>query len=119
MGIYASFQFFGAFLGGIVSGFVTDIWTPDIAYGVGAACTVFWLFIITGLKEVSRVKRVMMQASKPDAVLDERSQQVLKQGLSAVPGVLDVTLNHHNGAVYLKVDRDFDALKAREVLDAT
>ncbi|WDT86372.1 MFS transporter [Alteromonas sp. 009811495] len=119
MGIYASFQFFGAFLGGIVSGFVTDIWTPDIAYGVGAACTVLWLFIIAGLKEVSRVKRVMMQASKPDAVLDERSQQVLKQGLSAVPGVLDVTLNHHNGAVYLKVDRDFDALKAREVLDAT
>lgn len=26
MGIYASFQFFGAFLGGMLSGFVTDIW---------------------------------------------------------------------------------------------
>jgi len=38
--------------------------------------------------------------------------------LMLVPGVLEVTLNSQNNAVYLKVDRDFDAVKARDVLSA-
>ena len=57
MGIYASFQFFGAFLGGMISGVVTDVWSPNTAYMVGAASTLLWLYIISGIKEVSRVSK--------------------------------------------------------------
>lgn len=112
MGIYASFQFFGAFLGGVISGVVTDVWSPDTAYMVGAASTLLWLYIISGIKEVSRVKRVMMNVENPDA----SAQNTLKEQLLTVPGVLEVTFNTQSDAVYLKVDRDFDAIKARAVM---
>ena len=113
MGLYASFQFFGAFLGGVISGFVTDIWSQELAYGIGAASTLLWLFIILGVKEVSRVKRVMMNGD-----FDSSNVSSIEADLLLVPGVLEVTLNSQNNAVYLKVDRDFDAVKARDVLSA-
>ena len=112
MGIYASFQFFGAFLGGMLSGIVTDIWSPEMAYSVGAASTLIWLFIIFGLKEVSRVKRVMMQGN-----IDASHQAEIERNLEQVPGVLEVTLNSDSGTVYLKVNRDFDAIKARAIIN--
>jgi len=111
MGLYASFQFFGAFLGGIISGLVVDIWSQSVAYGIGAMSTLLWLFVILGIKEVSRVKRVMMHGELTNADTD-----VIEDKLMRVPGVLEVTLNRQNNAVYLKVDRDFDAVKARDVL---
>ena len=113
MGLYASFQFFGAFLGGVISGLVTDIWSQDIAYGIGAASTLLWFFIIFGVKEASRVKRVMMNGE-----FDNSNISSIEAELMRVPGVLEVTLNSQNNAVYLKVDRDFDAVKARDVLSA-
>ena len=113
MGIYASFQFFGAFLGGMLSGFVTDIWSPEMAYLVGAVSTLLWLYIISGLKEVSRVKRVMMNGN-----FNAQQQDALEKNISLVPGVLEVTLNSQNGTVYLKVNRDFDATQARAVIDS-
>jgi ribose 5-phosphate isomerase len=47
---------------------------------------------------------------------DSNKQQALEEALLAVPGVLEVTLHAENGAAYLKVNRDFDAVKARAVL---
>lgn len=111
MGLYASFQFFGAFLGGVVSGFVTDFWSQEWAYGIGAASTLLWLFIVFGIKEVSRVKRVMMSG-----VFSSADVPSLESKLRLVPGVLEVTLNSQNNVAYLKVDRDFDTVKARDVL---
>ncbi|WP_414829341.1 MFS transporter [Alteromonas sp. H39] len=111
MGIYASFQFFGAFIGGVLSGIVTDIWTPETAYLVGAMAAVLWLLVVSGIKEVSRVKRVMMNARFSDS-----QTASLKSSLATVPGVLEITLSSEDGTVYLKVDRDFDASKARQIL---
>ncbi len=111
MGLYASFQFFGAFLGGVISGFVTDFWSQEWAYGIGAASTLLWLFIVFGIKEVSRVKRVMMSG-----VFSSSDVPSLENKLRLVPGVLEVTLNSQSNVAYLKVDRDFDAVKARDVL---
>ncbi len=113
MGIYASFQFFGAFLGGMLSGLVTDFWSQDIAYAVGAASTLIWFVVLYGMKEVSRVKRVMMQASLSCNLSEEMQKQLMQ-----VPGVLEVTINDQSDSVYLKVDRDFDAVQARAVLNA-
>jgi cell division protein FtsX len=79
---------------------------------VGATSTLLWLYIISGIKEVSRVKRVMMNVENPDA----SAQNTLKEQLLTVPGVLEVTFNTQSDAVYLKVDRDFDAIKARAVI---
>ena len=63
------------------------------------------------MKEASRVKRVMMNGE-----FDNSNISSIEAELMRVPGVLEVTLNSQNNAVYLKVDRDFDAVKARDVL---
>ena|GEM_PF-5656014 len=65
------------------------------------------------MKEASRVKRVMMNGE-----FDNSNISSIEAELMRVPGVLEVTLNSQNNAVYLKVDRDFDAVKARDVLSA-
>lgn len=111
MGIYASFQFFGAFLGGVLSGFITDIWRAELAYLMGAVVAVLWLGVLLGLREVSRVKRVMMNAR-----FSEADRTSLTESLKTLPGVLEVTLHAGEGAVYMKVSREFDATQARQVL---
>ena len=65
------------------------------------------------MKEVSRVKRVMMQVSLSGNLSEEMQKQLMQ-----VPGVLEVTINDQSDSVYLKVDRDFDAVQARAVLNA-
>ena len=62
---------------------------------------------------MSRVKRVMMHGE-----FNGSNVSTIEAELMLVPGVLEVTLNSQNNAVYLKVDRDFDAVKARDVLSA-
>ena len=53
-----------------------------------------------------------------NAEFDNSKVSTIESELMLVPGVLEVTLNGQNNAVYLKVDRDFDAVKARDVLSA-
>lgn len=113
MGIYASFQFFGAFLGGMLAGVITDIWSAEVAYMVGAISTLIWLYVLSGLKEVSRVKRVTMSGQ----FIDDQILS-LREKLLDTSGVLEVTLNSQQGAVYLKVNRDFDANEARRIIDS-
>ena len=72
-----------------------------------------WFVVLYGMKEVSRVKRVMMQVSLSGNLSEEMQKQLMQ-----VPGVLEVTINDQSDSVYLKVDRDFDAVQARAVLNA-
>ncbi|QJR81237.1 MFS transporter [Alteromonas pelagimontana] len=111
MGIYASFQFFGAFIGGVLSGVVTDFWTAETAYFIGAVGAVGWLFILHGLKEVGRVKRLLMHGEFSSAIEPD-----LHQALATVPGVQEITLSADDGSVYLKVTKGFERAKAREIL---
>ncbi|GEA07413.1 hypothetical protein KUL42_21740 [Alteromonas sp. KUL42] len=54
-----------------------------------------------------------MQASLSGNLSEEMQKQLMQ-----VPGVLEVTINVQSDSVYLKVDRDFDAVQARAVLNA-
>ncbi len=107
MGIYASFQFFGAFLGGALSGVVTDHFSAQTAYLVGAGAAGIWLFLLTGLKEASRVKRVSLQMQVPG----ERHGS-LSDALKTLAGVEETTIATSEGMVYLKVTKDFDQHQA-------
>ncbi len=107
MGIYASFQFFGAFLGGVISGWTVNNWQAETAYLVGLIAILLWFFLLAGLKEVSRVKRVQLNGFV--------SAEITSQ-LKALPGVVDVTQNAKAEAIYLKVTRDFDLQQAQSII---
>ncbi len=111
MGIYASFQFFGAFLGGLLSGLVTDIWTPKTAYLAGAIGAACWIVILFGLKEVMKLRRLSMQVSFANV-----APQTLEKSLMQLEGVHEVVASEPDGAVYLKISKGFDAKEARQLL---
>ncbi|WP_018984409.1 MFS transporter [Salinimonas chungwhensis] len=103
MGIYASFQFFGAFIGGVLAGVVADHWTPETAYFVGAVAASCWLLVLRGLNEVNRVKRVTFKWQGSAQASSE-----LGQALNEVTGVQETTISVNEGMVYLKVTQQFD-----------
>ena len=111
MGLYASFQFFGAFLGGVSAGLVSDYFSAAAAYGVGALAAVIWLWVLAGLREVSRLKRVALHTT----VAINREVE-LEVALAQLTGVEESQTNALEGVVYLKVNRDFDHIKATETL---
>ena len=111
MGIYASFQFFGAFLGGLLSGLVTDIWTPKTAYLAGAIGAACWIIILFGLKEVMKLRRLSMQVSFAHV-----QPQTLEKSLLQLEGVHEVVASESDGTVYLKISKEFDTKAARELL---
>ena len=113
MGIYASFQFFGAFLGGILSGVITELASREIVYAIGAGAALLWLVLLMGLKEVSRIQRVTLAISGGSA------KSHIIDALMGQPGVEEVTLNSNHDAVYLKVTRDFNMTTARQLVDSS
>ncbi|RDV25540.1 MFS transporter [Alteromonas aestuariivivens] len=112
MGIYASFQFFGAFLGGLLSGLVTDLWSADRAYLLGAAGASVWLILFMGFREVARIKRIQMNAS-----FSEQQEPELREKLCVLPGVQDTEFSSQNNTIYLKVTAEFDQRLARNVVE--
>jgi MFS family permease len=106
MGIYASFQFFGAFLGGIISGLAIDSFSSTVLYTVCIAIGVFWLILIGNLRSHQSVKRVTLALD-----LQKWSVSELAEKLNAVTGVQDITIVENENAAYLKVDAKAFALE--------
>ena len=113
MGIYASFQFFGAFVGGLLAGVVAEHWDSSTAYGVGVIATLLWLFVLFGLREVKKLKRVMLSVD-----FSTRSPREIEDSLMSLPGVVDIASATDEGAVYLKVTKEFELEAARKYLTA-
>lgn len=111
MGIYASFQFFGAFVGGLLSGWVTEFWSAQNAYFVGVFGALLWLLILSGMREVHRVKRILLQGH-----FAEEHTAGVQLAFEQLAGVVETTVNGQSGAIYLKVNDDFDARAARDIL---
>lgn len=111
MGIYASFQFFGAFIGGLVSGSITEILGRDWVFVLASALCLLWLPIIKGMSSITKLKRYTLTAhsNTPDSVY---------QQLSELSGVVDVTVVLNEKVIYLKTDaKHFDIKQAKSLLD--
>lgn len=114
MGIYASFQFFGAFLGGTISGLLTEFFVPQWIYITAAVLCLLWVALMAGLHSVDPLKRYTLTTKV-------NVQQVPELGdkLAALDGVRDITIVPEQHTVYLKVDsRKFNVRQARELAAA-
>lgn len=110
MGIYASFQFFGAFLGGILSGVVTEHLGSESAYYSGSVIAALWCVIVAGIDAGEKLKRVAL------AVGNNNPGQQQLEALAALPGVVESVFDPGQGQLYLKVNGEFDELKTRAVI---
>lgn len=113
MGIYASLQFFGAFLGGLIGGTVYGDFGNVALFALTAAVGLIWFFIASRMQIPPRMQR--LSYSVP--ALDERASQTLLSRLTALPGVLEATIVHSEQRCYLKVSSTgYDASLVEQVL---
>lgn len=112
MGIYASFQFFGAFLGGVISGALGEVLSASGAYAAGVVLALVWLVFAFGLKSREKLRRVVMQTH-----VSHDNMPALVTSMQAVSGVVECTAAPESGTLYMKVNADFDEYQAQHCIE--
>lgn len=102
MGIYSTSQFFGAFLGGAVGGWVLSNWGGDVIYYTSAALGAIWFLIALTMRTPSYSTSKTL---KLNALLSESEAAVVSDELFEVQGVEDVVIVIEEQTVYLKIDK--------------
>ena len=110
MGIYASFQFFGAFIGGVLSGSISELLGIQWVFVLASILCCIWLVLIKGLNATNRLKRYTLKTSK-------QTTSLALQQLSELEGVVDITVVPNEHVMYLKAEQHFDIQQARLVLN--
>lgn len=113
MGVFSSGQFFGAFLGGVLGGYIAQFGEVNTVFAAAAIVGVIWLFIAWKMQipPKSKVISLMADLSDPD-----RTAQYAEQ-LVALPGVIEATMVSDENRSYLKIDdKEFDLNQAKQVL---
>jgi MFS family permease len=110
MGVYASFQFFGAFLGGILSGSISEFLSTQWVFFLASIICCVWLILIRGLRATNRLKRYTLDTS-------ENTSSLALQKLSELEGVVDITVGADEDVLYIKAEQHFDIQQARLVLN--
>ncbi|MBN7819279.1 MFS transporter [Bowmanella yangjiangensis] len=113
MGAYASFQFFGAFAGGALSGLLNQYANEQFSYMLAALLCLVWLGLIRGIGGGSiHLKRYSLSLNS-----EAMSVQDSLALVSRMAGVRDITLVEAEQVLYLKVDsREFNLQQARQQL---
>ena len=112
MGLYASFQFMGAFLGGIIAGTILTYTTMTWVFVCGLVLSVLMLLVSKGLRAAAKSTRVAYALSNDKDI----AQQLVS--LKQLDGVLEATLSStkDNDVVHLKTNEQFDPNAASRIL---
>lgn len=121
MGIYASHQFFGAFLGGLFSGLLNSFFSSEYIF-IMCLLVIFLLSLITkGLTGTERIKRIVIKPeniSLTDAQTAKQQLQNWSLLLTNLDGVREATADNDDHAIYLKVnEKVFEMAEAQRILN--
>ncbi|MBT0586862.1 MFS transporter [Alteromonas oceanisediminis] len=113
MGIYASFQFLGAFAGGLLSGILNSWFDVSVLYAVASMSCVLWLSVFFRFDSHGHqpLKRVTLNLNSAP----ENAKQI-QQTLLSLRGVVDVKLALVDRVAYLKVNSSFNEQEAHNAL---
>ncbi len=102
MGVYSSSQFFGAFCGGLMGGFVWNSYGMASVFLVCAVVLFVWFVVALGMESPRHMSSLLKHIEiETDAQAKEITDKLL-----AVKGVLDVGISVDDSTAYLKVDND-------------
>ncbi|HEA15275.1 MAG: MFS transporter [Pseudoalteromonas prydzensis] len=111
MGVFSSGQFFGAFLGGILGGYVAQSTTPQAVFAAAAVVGLIWLILAWNMQVPPRSKMISLMTE----LSNEQQAQTLASRLVALPGVIEATVVCDENRSYLKIDdKEFDLDQARK-----
>lgn len=115
MGLYSSHQFFGAFLGGLLSGLLNSFFSPQYTF-ILCLIVIFLLSLcVKGLVNIESIKRITLKLENKDAINNAGASTVEK--LKQLAGVKEALIDNVEAAVYLKVDaKKFDIEQAKQII---
>lgn len=99
MGVYATSQFLGAALGGILGGWLYQYGGASWVFFSCALACAYWLHNARGMSEPPYVTSLRLALSNPALKSPELGARLL-----ALPGVAEVAIVEEEVAVYIKVD---------------
>ena len=112
MGVYSTSQFLGAFLGGIVGGWLLGAVGLSVAFWCLSIVCLLWLAVAWGTQDIG-VTNFRLSLREMNAA----NIQTLSTSLMTLPGVCEVVVDSAGKIAYMKVDRQkFDASAARNLI---
>jgi MFS family permease len=100
MGVYSTSQFFGAFLGGSLGGWISGHFGVEGVFLLGASVAALWTVAAATMSNPRTLKSLLLHIG--DVSEDEARR--LAQRLSGVTGVAEAVVIAGDGTAYLKVD---------------
>jgi MFS family permease len=111
LGAYSTCQFLGAFLGGVMGGWVHGRYGTLAVFGICALLVVLWLIFASTMRRPLPLSTQLLRVG----ILSAEQATRLTDELQAIRGVANVVIVAEEGVAYLKVNRhdlDRDALLA-------
>ncbi|MCW4149816.1 MFS transporter [Halomonas sp. 18H] len=102
MGLYSTSQFLGAFLGGVMGGWLSQQWGLDAVFAGCAMLGVAWLMLMLGMTPPRHLSSEVVALHHQH---DEAAMDTLMARFADVAGVEDVLVVPEEGRAYLKIDR--------------
>jgi MFS family permease len=99
MGVYSTCQFFGAFVGGVLGGWVLSSFQEIGVYFLVSGVCLVWFVFAWGMKNPNHETGMSLTFSE---LVDDQAQDITDR-LSAVDGVEEVVLIPEDRVAYLKV----------------
>lgn len=114
MGIYSTYQFMGAFCGGIVGGLSYKLVGSSGLFLCLAGLMLLWLFISWGMHNPSKIRTHTCTAD----IQDENHAAFLSEQLLVLEGILEVVIIIEEQTIYIKANsRVFALEKAKDILE--
>jgi MFS family permease len=110
MGVYASSQFMGAFVGGVSGGWAFGVWGSSGVFLVNAALLALWLMMAATMRPPRYLVSELLRVGPHNAA----SAVALEQELLRLAGVVEASVCTEEGVAYLKLDKarvDMEALR--------
>ncbi|MCG2633988.1 MAG: MFS transporter [Gammaproteobacteria bacterium] len=106
MGVYSTFQFLGAFLGGGSGGWLMGAYGPSAVFTFCVGALLVWVVLNYSLPPLPHLSTHLFRL---DGAADGAQISLLTERLGGIPGVEEVMVVAGEGVAYLKVDsRLFD-----------
>ena len=114
MGVYATSQSLGIFLGAMVAGFLHGHFGLSAVYLCFALWALLWFLIALSMKNPPAVRTCLYGIG----ALSLDAAQKLTQELSRLKGVYEATILNEDGVAMLKVDRHcFNEQEAKQLIE--